>query len=443
MKIAIGEVFRVVHSVKGAGGADAGAHRSYIDLTRGEQSKGADVQKGIFAYMPVREPGTSLRRVPAVILHSNPFKGGSEWTPWVDIIEPDMGYAVYNGDNRRGTRPPLEARGNALLAHLQAFYDDPTLRRFAPPMLLFTQREVAGNRRGNREFSGYGIPVDYRLVSQREKKSDRYFTNLVVELVLFGLEAENERFDWTWIDRRRDPKVSAEEALKVAPSAWRTWVAKGITVLEGCRRRVARRQVAGIGEQSDYSEVDEQLLAMIVKHFAPQPHAFEGLASLVASRVIGQACKRGWITRRSADGGVDFVCRVDIGSEFSRVRVVVLGQAKCQRSVSGKDLARLVARLQRGWIGVFVTTGIFSRAAQEELHSDRYPVLLINGKRLAREVRLILNAEGITLVELLKREQLWYEANVQSVQPERILNEIMLGPHIESLSVHPTVPDQR
>ena len=84
-----------------------------------------------------------------------------------------------------------------------------------------------------------------------------------------------------------------------------------------------------------------------------------------------------------------------------------------------------------------MTTGVFSRAAQEELHSDRYPVLLINGKRLAREVRLVLNSEGISLEDLLKREQVWYEANVQPVQPERILSEVLSGPRLESPASSP------
>ncbi len=437
MKIAIGEVFRVVHSVKG-GRATEGTYPSYIELTRGRHSRGADVQKGIWAYKPVRKPGESLTRIPAVILHSNPLKEGTEVTPWVDIIEPDVGYAVYNGDNRQSTRPPLKARGNALLAYLQAFYEDPPLRRFAPPVILFTQRGVAGNRRGYREFSGYGIPVDYRLVSQREKGSERYFTNLVVELALFGLEPENEKFDWKWIDCRRDPRLTSDEALRFAPSAWRVWVREGVTALERCRRRVARRHVVAVVEQGALPDTDRRLLDEIENHFRSARHAFEGLASLVAARVIGQSCKRGWVTQRSGDGGVDFVCRFDLGSEFSRVPVVVLGQAKCQRSISGNDLARLVARLQRGWIGVFVTTGVFSRAAQEELHSDRYPVILVNGKRLAREVRLLLNSEGITLGGLLERERAWYAANIQPIQPERILNDILFGPRIESAAKEPS-----
>src|SRR5262249_37072376 len=152
--------------------------------------------------------------------------------------------------------------------------------------------------------------------------------------------------------------------------------------------------------QLQYSESDRVLLSEVATCFDQNPHAFEGLASLIAERVIGHGCQRAWVTRRSADGGVDFVCRLDVGSEFSRMAVVVLGQAKClvpTSSVNGKDLARLVARLQRGWFGVFVTTGVFSASAQQELHEDRYPVLLINGTRLARELRTLLTTEGVTL----------------------------------------------
>ncbi|MBK7928979.1 MAG: restriction endonuclease [Bryobacterales bacterium] len=93
-----------------------------------------------------------------------------------------------------------------------------------------------------------------------------------------------------------------------------------------------------------------------------------------------------WVTKRSGDGGVDFVCRMDVGDPadlLSRTSAVVLGQAKCiatSAAIGGHALARVVARLQRGWIGVFVTTGVFSRAAQLELAQDRYLVVLINGE---------------------------------------------------------------
>jgi hypothetical protein len=428
-QIRIGQVFRVSSSLNLApDGPD-----SYISLTRGSRSTCADIQKGIWAYKSVTEPGNSFKRVPAILLHSNPFKEGSENTPWVDIVEPDEGYAIYNGDNRKSSLRALDPRGNAFLAGIQDLYRSPSKRAYAPPILLFTQREVDGNRKGYREFSGYGVPTQYLLVSHREKKSERYFTNLVIELALFRLDAEHECFDWRWIDLRRDPACNAKMALAAAPAAWKLWARLGDETIERCRRRVAKDRTVSVVTQQDCPDSDRRLLADVSRHFASRPHTFEGLAALVAERVIGSGCKRGWVTRRSADGGVDFVCRLDLGSEFSRLRVVVLGQAKCQRSISGNDLARLVARLQRGWIGVFVTTGVFSRAAQEELYQDQYPVILINGSRLAREVRLLMNEESITLEQLLDREARWYEEHPQTLDAVRILDDSLFGTPLLSL----------
>ena len=111
------------------------------------------------------------------------------------------------------------------------------------------------------------------------------------------------------------------------------------------------------------------------------------------------------------DGGIDFVSRLDLGSGFSKSSVVVLGQAKCIKpssSVRGMDLARTVARLKRGWIGVFVTTGAFSVRAQQELLTDQYPIVLIDGTRLVQEVREEMVHTGLTLTEILNRETAWY-----------------------------------
>jgi hypothetical protein len=434
MKIKIGQVFRIIRFAKGTVPVGSYFGGSYIELTKGRFKSQANVIQGISAFKNVKEPGKSFKRIPAIILHSNPFKEGTEITPWVDVIEPDLGYALYNGDNRKGSILPLQSRGNAILSRAQLFYTDPELRKFAPPVLLFTQCEINGNRKGYREFSGYGIPTHFMLVSQREKEAEGYFTNLVIELALFRLDTENEEFDWNWIDLRRDSSLPADTVLKAAPSAWKLWVQEGEAAIEKCRRRIARHSIVSTREQLDYPETDKALVAKVAVFYSACPHAFEGLASLIAERVVGQNCKRGWITKRSADGGVDFVCRVDLGSEFSRVPVVLLGQAKCpgniQGSVSGRDIARLVARLQRGWVGVFVTTGIFSRATQEELHTDRYPVILINGKRLAKELRTLLITEGITLTQLLEREKLWYETNLQPMEPGRILDDTLFGTRV-------------
>jgi hypothetical protein len=132
----------------------------------------------------------------------------------------------------------------------------------------------------------------------------------------------------------------------------------------------------------------------------------------------------GWVTIRSGDGGVDFVSRLDLGSGFSRVKVVVLGQAKCEASSSptnGKDVARTIARLRRGWIGAYVTTSFFSEAAQRELIDDQYPVLLINGRRLAEEVFAMATQEGVAVEKVLERIDAQYDQSIADRRPEEII----------------------
>ena len=173
------------------------------------------------------------------------------------------------------------------------------------------------------------------------------------------------------------------------------------------------------------STSDRSLTEGIYEFFNSKAHAyaFEGLASWVASRVLGPTTSRGWVTPR-VDGGIDFVSRLDLGSGFAKTSVVVLGQAKCitpRSSVAGVDLARTVARLKRGWIGVVVTTGTFSVKAQQEVLADQYPLVLINGVRLAQELRAELVRTGLTLEDVLQRETEWYEANQRTLATDRVV----------------------
>jgi hypothetical protein len=428
-KIQIGSVFRVPHG-KGTTEADT-TSPSYLTLTKGGCDSPADLQKGMFFYASVKEPGQTFLRLPSFIFLSNPHKRDTEGTPWIDIVEPDVGYALFHGDNRTPARSPFEGRGNRKFGDVQHLYSDPQLRRFAPPILLFRQTESFGNRKGYREFCGYGVPARCVIGTQREKVSGRYFTNLIIELALFHLSKENELFDWTWIDARRDGRLSADDVLRLAPEAWRDWVRNGDSAIERCKRNVAKNSVAKRANQFALSSSEKRLLDGICTFYQDTKHPFEGLASYVATRIIGHGCKRGWVTKRSGDMGIDFVCRLDVGdpgAQLSRAPIVVLGQAKCQKSpVSAPDLARVVARLQRGWLGVYVTTSIFSEPAQLELTEDKYPLVLINGKRLAKELEHALVEEGMSLPELLGRESAWYDNNQRPYAASRILDDSVFG----------------
>jgi hypothetical protein len=123
---------------------------------------------------------------------------------------------------------------------------------------------------------------------------------------------------------------------------------------------------------------------------------------------------------------MDFVGRLDVGTPDNNAPLVVLGQAKCiapTSSVSPDQVARVVARLRRGWIGVFVTTGTFSRQAQIEVIEDEYPLVLVDGKTLAEQVlRMAAADHDGDLNAVLHTVATEYEAAITHRRPEEILH---------------------
>ena len=173
---------------------------------------------------------------------------------------------------------------------------------------------------------------------------------------------------------------------------------------------------------------EEKALLEIDKYFDGKKHAFELLAARVASEVLqgsGSTYHAGWLTRAGGDGGVDFVGRLDVGSLVANTPLVVLGQAKCVTpgsSISPDQVARVVARLRRGWLGIFVTTGAFSKQAQVEVIDDQYPVVLIPGKTLVEEaMRIAAAAFDGDFSAMLEALAEGYSDAVTNRRPEEIL----------------------
>ena len=245
-----------------------------------------------------------------------------------------------------------------------------------------------------------------------------------------SLTREDEAFDWDWIRMRGDETVDKAACLEAAPWAWRQWVLDGNAAKDRVRRRVLRLKTASPAEQlppkgSKYARILDEIL-----DFYPgkRKHRFEALAELIAEEVLsssGSAYKRGWITPRSSDHGADFIARLDLADGFARTPIVVLGQAKCEAgtgATSGRDLARTVARLRRGWLGVYVTTTYFSTLNQEELYEDEYPLVLINGRMVAEVVdRMVLRDGHGNLGTFLKTVDEAYENRVSARRPSEIL----------------------
>jgi restriction endonuclease Mrr len=52
-------------------------------------------------------------------------------------------------------------------------------------------------------------------------------------------------------------------------------------------------------------------------------------------------------------------------------------------------VSRLVARLQRGEYGIFITTSYYTKDAQKEVYEDSYPVRLFSGSDIVSFLNLL------------------------------------------------------
>lgn len=404
---------------------------NYFATTHAAGQKLPLLEKGINPIQTIR--AVDGARIPAILISSSPHKIGSEQTPWQDYFDPDNGHIRYYGDNRLPGKPPSSSPGNAALIKAYRFHSalEPELRRQATPILFFRRVAVKRQVKGFIKFQGYGIIERVSLVSQYDRKNDRTFPNYAFDFAVLDIATEFEEFSWDWISSRRNPDCSSEQTLPYAPKSWKAWLAGGSGVLDRCRRRISKLSIISTAEQKPGAgSIEAKVLAQVYDYYKDRQSRFESLAAVVTQRILsesGVTFKFGWITRASGDNGIDFVGRLDLGEGFSKVKIVVLGQAKCEHlnsPTNGVHIARTVARLRRGWIGVYVTTSYFSDSSQQEILEDEYPILKINGLQLARVVNELASEAGHQSVQsYLDWVDSQHEDWLQTRDPEEILQE--------------------
>jgi len=378
-------------------------------------------------------------RRPAILIASKPHRAGSDWTPWHDELDPEDGFVRYFGDNKAtlGT-DPLRPPGNRAVLSQFPLYQGTTSgdRIRAAPLLFFESLIHEGHSKGYWRFIGVGLVERAELVTQVDRHG-RLFVNYVFDCSLMDLSPEALTLSWDWIAARRDPNKNLEECLVLAPTSWRRWVERGNAVKDQVRQSITRARTLSVAEQRpDPGTPAEAALRLVVDHYkrlgpyeGVGEHRFEGLASEIAGAYLRQSgqYKPGWITKRAGDGGIDFVSRLDLGAGSGSLKLVVLGQAKCIAGnapvTSGLDLARTVARLDRGWIGAFVTTGYFSDQAQREVVADRFPLLMLNGRHVGETILKESALRGITAREYVVSVDQQYDGLLSNRMPIDILND--------------------
>ncbi|GGM93653.1 restriction endonuclease [Shewanella xiamenensis] len=431
MEIQIGDVLRYKKPACGENMYEDG-YLNFHFLTKSIDVNNLQLEKGI---NPCAKIKTSLGQLvrPAILISSSPNKKGSVETPWEDFYDVDNGHIRYFGDNKEPGKDPATAQGNKALleAFRLAHSHSVDERLLTPPILFFKRAIVNGVAKGYPQFYGLGIINSVELVTQWDNKLARTFTNYAFDFTVLCIAAEHEEFEWDWINSRRKKGFSLAITNNAAPKSWRQWLNEGSNSLNKLRRRVSKLSLEKTVNQKPIpgSESDK-ILNQIYDYYANKKHRFEALAEVIAERVIDRELgiyQKGWVTQGSGDGGADFIGKVTLGCGFSKVELIVLGQAKCESlntPTGGNHIARTVARLKRGWLGVYVTTSYFSDSVQREVIEDKYPIILIHGRRLAEEVaKIVYESEAYSNVtEFLIAMDAVYPSRLKQRQAEEILN---------------------
>lgn len=381
----------------------------WVTDSASDGDRGLRPQAGI--WNPRLVPRSGQTQIPLIICTTSPHKGGTAETPWADIMRPDEGYVIYYGDNKNPSiRDATSVRGNRIMLEAMRLQHSSLSaeRMLAPPILVVTAHGPTGQGKGYRRVEGLGVVVRAEVISQRHTGQPLAFQNLRFELAILDLKDDADEIPMSWLNLRRDPESSLASQHEAAPSVWKRFVDEGVAIVDRLRRNVLKSMVQPTGSQLPMSgSVLEDILLRTISYYDFTKHEFEYAAARIVERIFddqGVNYRTGWITPRSGDGGYDFVGRIDFdpAGGFPSSRQVVLGQAKCERSpTSGRDLARLAARLRRGWHGAYVTTAHFTPSVQQEVVADKYPLLMVPGLRVASIVKDELDLTGKTLDDYL------------------------------------------
>lgn len=383
MKLRIGEIFRLSNDFSLDSQEYIDGFKNFIYYTKSNHLDSTfRFERGIHKARIVN--AKDGYRDPIIIISSSPHKAGTENTPWKDRYDPDNGTVIYYGDCKNNNDKPSETSGNRVLMdewkkHTSNEVDE---REKAVPMVFFERI-----KKGYLQFHGFGILEKVSLITQKGNNAE--FTNFEFEFCILDLSKENNQLDWEWISERCNKELTIKETNKKAPESWKYWIKNGNDKIEKVRRHVLKSRIIDEkAQETPAGSMEEKILKTIVKHYEHKKLQFELFALQITQFFFMEnniKCLEGYITKGSGDKGIDFISRIDIGQDIAEIKMIVIGQAKCQEAtISGKDIARTIAKLKRNYVGVFVTNSTFSKLTQEEILEDQYPLIMINGNKIAQ-----------------------------------------------------------
>jgi Restriction endonuclease AspBHI N-terminal/Restriction endonuclease len=311
-----------------------------------------------------------------IILVTHERSTGSASNPWEDLVDLPHGRIVYWGDAKHDPRRTLnDFIGNrSLAASFDQVLED--RRALIPPILHFSKP-----RAGVATFNGLCVLDRLELTWFEDHRHP--VRNYRVHLTVL----DQEFVDLDWLHRRATA-TTVEQLHDDGPEAWRRYQAGFVDRLQIWAPQIRDResQLPALG--SPDARVLEQLAAR-------SPIQFEA-AVVGLFRELDEVRHNITRTRPTQDGGFDFFGSFTFPPPL-RYEIPFLGEAKkfsMTSAVSPRHVSRLVARLNRGQYGIFVTTSYFTKQSQEEVLADAYPTPLIAGADVVRMMRELRIARG-------------------------------------------------
>ena len=311
--------------------------------------------------------------VPAFIVLLTRQSAHRHLNPWDDIVDYVAGRIYYWGDAKFNKEKNYkEFDGNKVLLKSFEYHTEGKYFK-VPPILHFTKSE-----KGKVTFNG--LCAFTKLEITWYEDSGKPIKNYRSELII--LDEDEINIDWL------NSRVSCEDISKINPNAPKAWAEyqKG----RAKKIEVFKKEIKSKEQQLPDTKAELQVLKSLHDLTATQ---FEK-ALVELFRELPHVHHNITRTRPTKDGGFDFYGEFSLPFPLG-YRIQFLGEAKkysINSPISPDRVSRLVARLERGQYGIFVTTSYYTKQTQEEVLEDGYPIKLYSGIDLInflKELRLI------------------------------------------------------
>lgn len=298
---------------------------------------------------------------------------------WPDNLDLESGRFIYYGDNKSAGNLINETRigGNKLL---EKIFDDlhSNHREQIQPLLCFETYKDEGKAYmrflGLAAPGGNGLSSDEDLVGVWKIKDGKRFQNY---RAIFTIIDEAE-IDKHWLQDLVDGISTIDS--KYCPRRWKEWVQTGLYKALECKNEFSIRSIQ---DQIPKDKDEQRILDYLKNNLNDRQFEF---ASMEIIRLLNPNFRDLIVTPKVKDKGRDVVGKYYLGHIDHQVILDVSIEAKFFRdkSIGVREMMRLISRLKYSDIGIFVTTSSFHPQIQEELIEDNRPVLLVNGKDIAK-----------------------------------------------------------